>query len=61
MPCVLPAARTRVVANALLGLQKLDREMARLTQKGQNYEDRRRALQLVIQELRKIVVPKIEP
>ena len=53
MSRVAPAARTRIVIEAISGLQKLQRQMARLSQKDSNYQDQRRALDATIRELRK--------
>jgi len=53
MSRIAPAARTRIVIEAISGLQQLQREMARLSQKDSNYEDQRRALEATIRELRK--------
>jgi hypothetical protein len=53
MSCVAPAARTRIVIEAIAWLQRLQREMASLSQKGSNYEDQKRALEATIRELRK--------
>jgi hypothetical protein len=52
MPRVAPAARTRVVIEAVSGLQRLQREMARLPQSDKYYESQRRALNATIRELR---------
>jgi hypothetical protein len=54
MPRVAPATRIRLV-EAIAGLQRLRREMARLSQVDENYESKRRALQAVIQELQKML------
>jgi homoserine kinase len=53
MPSVAPAARVSFVGEAISALQRLQREMARLLQQDENYENKRRALQAAIQELRK--------
>jgi hypothetical protein len=53
MPRVAQAARIHIVMEALSGLRRLQREMARLSQKNKNYESQRRALHAAIQELRK--------
>ena len=50
---VASSTRTRVVISALSGLERLQREMARVSQKSSDYESRRRALGITIQELRK--------
>jgi len=50
MPSVAPAARA---VEAIAGLQRLQREMARASQRDEDYESKKRALQAAIQELRK--------
>jgi cell shape-determining protein MreC len=55
MPSVAPAARVAFVLEAISGLQKLQREMARLPQQDEDYESKKRALQAAIQELRKMI------
>ena len=55
MPSIAPAARVYFVAEAISGLQRLQREMARVPQRDENYEDKKRALQATIQELRKMI------
>jgi hypothetical protein len=52
MPRLAPAARIRLV-EAISGLQRLRREMARLSQVDENYEGKKRALQAVIHKLQK--------
>ena len=52
MPRAAPATRIRLV-EALSGLQRLRREMARLSQGDKTYESKKRALQAAIQELKK--------
>jgi len=47
-----PAARIRLIIEAIPGLQILRQELARLPQRGKNYESRRRALSATIRELR---------
>ena len=51
---VAPATRMRLV-EAISGLQRLRREMARLSHVDENYESKKRALQAVIQELQKLL------
>lgn len=51
MPRVAPAPRIRLV-DAISNLQKLRREMARLSQTDEEFDSQRRLVQLVIQELR---------
>jgi hypothetical protein len=53
MASAAPAARVAFVYEALSGLLRLQREMARLSQQDENYADKKRALQVAIQELRK--------
>jgi hypothetical protein len=60
MPNVAPAARVAVVVEAISGLQRLQREMARLSQGDENYENKKRALQAAIQELRKMISSKVK-
>lgn len=55
MPGVAPAARVAFVVEAISGLQRLQREMARLSQRDEDYESKKRALQATIQELRKMI------
>ena len=52
MPRLAPASRIRLV-EALSGLQRLRREMARLSQGDKAYNNKKRALQTAIQELQK--------
>ena len=52
MPRVAPATRLRLV-EALSGLHRLRREMARLSQGDKAYDSKKRALQTAIQELQK--------
>ena len=58
MPNVAPAARVSCVVEAISGLQRLQREMARLSQGDENYESKKRALQTSIRELRKMISAK---
>ena len=55
MPRVAPAARVAFVIEAIAGLRRLQRGMARLSQRDKNYESNKRALQATLQELRKSV------
>jgi hypothetical protein len=55
MPSSAPAANVAFVVEAISGLQRLQREMARLSQGDENYESKKRALQTAIQELRKMI------
>jgi hypothetical protein len=52
MPRLAPASRILLV-EALSGLQRLRREMARLSQGDKAYNNKKRALQTAIQELQK--------
>src|SRR6266446_2197703 len=58
MPSSAPAANVTFIVEAISGLQRLQREMARLSQGDENYESKTRALQTAIQELRKMISPK---
>ena len=55
MPSVAPAARVAFVVEAISGLQRLQREMSRVSEQDENYESKKRALQVAIQELRKMI------
>ena len=55
MPTVAPASRAAFVVEAIAGLQRLQREMARVSQGDENYESKKRALQATIRELRKMI------
>jgi hypothetical protein len=59
MPSVAPAARVAFMGEAISRLQRLQREMARVSQQDENYENKRRALQAAIQELRKMTSAKV--
>ena len=52
MSRIAPATRIRLV-EAISGLQRLRREMARLSHVDENYDGKKRALQAVIQKLQK--------
>lgn len=52
MPRVGPATRIGLI-EALSGLQRLQREMVRLSQRDKRYKNKKRALQAAIQELEK--------
>ena len=58
MPRSAPAANVAFVVEAISGLQRLQGEMARLSQGDENYESKKRALQTAIQELRKVISAK---
>jgi hypothetical protein len=60
MPSVAPAARVACVVEAISGLQRLQREMARLSQRDENYESKRRALQATIQKLREMISVNVQ-
>jgi Na+/H+ antiporter NhaC len=55
MPSVAPVALVAFVVEAISGLQRLLREMARSSQRDEGYESKKRALQAAIQELRKMI------
>jgi hypothetical protein len=55
MPTVAPATRAAFVVEAISGLQRLQREMARVSQGDENYESKKRALQATIRDLRKMI------
>ena len=55
MPRVAPAARVAFVAEAVSALQRLQREMTRLSPRDEDYKSKKRALQAAIQELRKMI------
>lgn len=55
MASVAPAARVAFVVEAISRLQMLQREMARVSQRDDDYESKKRALQAAIQELRKMI------
>ena len=55
MPSVAPAGRVADAVEAISGLQRLQRQMARVSQGDENYESKKRALQATIQELRKMI------
>jgi hypothetical protein len=55
MPSVGPARRTADVVEAISGLQRLQRQMSRVSQRDDHYEGKKRALQATIQELRKMI------
>jgi len=52
MPRVAPSTRIGLI-EALSGLQRLQREMVRLSQRDKRYKNKKRALQAAIQELEK--------
>jgi len=52
MPRVAPATRIGLI-EALSGLQRMQREMVRLSQRDKRYKNKKRALQAAIQELEK--------
>ena len=55
MPSVAPAARVAFVVEAISGLLRLQREMARSSQRDEDYESKKRALEATIQDLRKMI------
>ena len=60
MPSVAPAARVSFVVESISALQRLQREMARSTQRDENYESKKRALQATIEELRKSISANVQ-
>jgi hypothetical protein len=58
MPSVATSARVSCVVEAISGLQRLQCEMARLSQGDENYKSKKRALQIAIEELRKMISAK---
>jgi hypothetical protein len=60
MPRVSPAARVAFVVEAISRLQRLQREMARVSQRDEDYESKKRALQAAIQELRKMISVNVQ-
>jgi hypothetical protein len=60
MPRVAPAARVAFVVEAISRLQKLQRELARVSQRDEDYESKKRALQAAIQELRKMISANVQ-
>ena len=60
MPSITPAARVTFVVEATSRLRKLQREMDRLSQRDENYEDNRHALQAAIQELRNMISANVQ-
>ena len=58
MPSVAPAARAAFVVGSIAGLQRLQRETARVSQRDDDYESKERALRATIQELRKMISAK---
>ncbi len=55
MPSVAPAARAVLIVESIAGLQRLQREMARMSQRDKTYESKKRALQATIRDLRKMI------
>ena len=55
MPSVAPVRRVAVIAEAISGLQRLQREMARVSQRDEDYESKKRALEATLQDLRKMI------
>ena len=58
MPSDAPAGRAALVVESIAGLQRLQREMARASQRDKTYESKKRALRATIQELRKMISAK---
>jgi hypothetical protein len=59
MPSAAPVAPHRLRSRSLSGLQRLQREMARVSQRDDDYESKKRALGATIQELRKTISAKV--
>ena len=55
MPSVGPAGRVADVVEAISGLQRLQRQMSRVSQRDKTYESKKRALQATIRDLRKVI------
>jgi hypothetical protein len=55
MPSVGPAGRVADVVEAIAGLQRLQRQMSRVSQRDKTYESKKRALQATIRDLRKVI------
>jgi cell fate (sporulation/competence/biofilm development) regulator YlbF (YheA/YmcA/DUF963 family) len=55
MPSVARTARSAFVAESISGLQRLQRELARVSQRDKAYKRKNQALQSTIQELRKMI------
>jgi hypothetical protein len=55
MPSVAPAARAALIVESISGLQRLHRQMSRVSQRDNNYESKKRALEATIRELRKMI------
>jgi cell fate (sporulation/competence/biofilm development) regulator YlbF (YheA/YmcA/DUF963 family) len=55
MPSVAPAARAAFVVESISGLQRLQRELDRVSQRDKTYKRKKQALQTTIQELRKMI------
>jgi hypothetical protein len=55
MPSAAPSGRNADVVEAISGLQRLQRQMSRVSQRDDNYESKKRALQATIRELRKMI------
>ena len=55
MPSVGPVGRVADVVEAIAGLQRLQRQMSRVSQRDKTYESKKRALQATIRDLRKVI------
>jgi hypothetical protein len=55
IPSAAPAAPVAFGVEAISGLQRLQREMALWSQRDEQYEAKKRALETAIQELRKMI------
>jgi hypothetical protein len=59
MPSVAPATRrVAFVVESIARLRRLHRELARVSQRDEDYESKERALRATIQELRKMISSK---
>jgi len=54
-----PVGAVAPVVQAIFTLRKLQREMARLSPRDEDYESNRRALESAIRELRKIIAANV--
>lgn len=60
MPSIAPVAHVNFVVEAISGLQRLQHEMARVSQRDEDYEGKKRALQAAIRELRKMISANVQ-
>ena len=57
---VAPATGVAILVDAMFRLEKLQREMARLSPRDKDYESNRRALQSAIRDLRKLISANVQ-